>query len=66
MTGPDGETVSDTTTQVDVVPLPDAASRPPQVPASEPAAQPLASETLGLSTEPVINAFAGVGFALVR
>ncbi len=64
VTGPDGETISDTTTQVDVVLLPDAASRPPQVPASEPAAQPLASETLGLSTEPVINAFAGVGFAL--
>ena len=32
VTGPDGETVSDTTTQVDVVPLPDAASRPPDVP----------------------------------
>ncbi len=64
VTGPDGQTMSSTTTQVYVVLLPDAASRPPQVPRFEPAAQPLAAESLGLSPEPVINAFAGVGFAL--
>ncbi|HKI20685.1 MAG TPA: hypothetical protein VKA15_22535, partial [Isosphaeraceae bacterium] len=64
VTGPDGQTVSATTTLVSVAPLPDAASRPPHVPTTYTGAQALAAEELDLGTEPEINAFAGVGFAL--
>jgi len=64
VTGPDGQTVSGTTTSVTVDNLPDAASRPPDVPASNSGPEPLAAETLGVESEPNVRAFTGVGFAL--
>jgi photosystem II stability/assembly factor-like uncharacterized protein len=64
VTGPGGQTASAQTTSVDVTLLPDPASRPPDTPASFPGAEPLGSVTLDVGSEPGLNAFAGVGFAL--
>ena len=62
--GPGGATATQMTTSVDVTPLPDAAARPPDVPAMQTGPQPLGSVSLSLGSEPAISAFAGVGFAL--
>ena len=64
VTGPDGQTASDTSSSVVVNQMPDAASRPPDVPTSEPAPQPVGSVGLVISGTSQIQSFAGVGFAL--
>ncbi len=64
VTGPDGQTISSTTTRVIVSLLPDPASRPPDVPESQSGPQPLGTVTLSLAGANAIDAFAGVGFAL--
>jgi hypothetical protein len=63
VTGPDGQTVSLTSTQVVVAPLPDPASRPPDVPAKYPGAQPLGDVTLSMGGASPINAQTGVALA---
>ncbi len=64
VTGPDGQTVSSSTTSVVVTQMPDAASRPPASPATEQAAQPLGTVSLSIVGAAPIDSFAGVGFAL--
>src|SRR5262249_32978773 len=63
-TGPGGSSQTVQTTTVDVNQLPDAASRPPQAPATYSGAQPLGNVTLNVGTVSTLSAFAGVGFAL--
>ena len=62
VTGPDGQTVSSSTNSVVVTQMPDAASRPPAVPATEHAAQPLGTVSLSVVGAAPIDSFAGVGF----
>jgi len=71
VTGPDGQTISDSTAWVDVTPMPDSASIPPEVPTSYTGSEPLGDVALGLesgtggeigSAYP-IYALSGVGFA---
>ena len=62
VTGPDGQTLSGTTTSVTTSPMPDAASIPPDVPAADKGAQPLGDVQMGLYDAPAISAFAHVGF----
>ena len=64
VTGPDGQTLSGTTTSVTTSPMPDAASIPPDVPASDKGSQSLGDVQMGLYDTPAIGAFTGVGFAL--
>jgi PKD repeat protein len=64
VTGPDGQTTSDSTISVMVNPLPAPASRPPDPPAIFAGAEPLGSVQLSFNGINGFNAIAGVPFQL--
>jgi hypothetical protein len=64
VTGPDGQTISGDTATATAIPMPDAASRPPDVPTEFQGAEPLAYESLNLLGGYGVQSYVGAGFSL--